>query len=63
MQHLDRWKQQLRHVPEHVWELRELPDEIATLPRLDELDLRWTPSLVRLRWLADLEARGCLVYV
>jgi len=39
-----------------------LPVEIATLPRLEKLDLRWVDTLAPHSWLADLEARGCVVY-
>ena len=39
-----------------------LPDELATLPRLEKLDLRWVTTLSPPHWLDDLEARGCLIY-
>jgi hypothetical protein len=35
---------------------------IATLPRLDKLDVRWSSTLASPPWFDDLEARGCLVY-
>jgi Leucine-rich repeat (LRR) protein len=41
--------------------LTHLPAAIAALPRLEKLDLRWT-SLPPPEWLANLEARGCVVY-
>jgi Leucine-rich repeat (LRR) protein len=65
----------LTTLPESIEELRELrqidlrgnplthlPAAIATLPRLDKLDLRWVSALPELAWLGFLEARGCLVY-
>jgi hypothetical protein len=39
-----------------------LPETLATLPRLEKLDLRWVDSLESPRWLAELEAHGCVVY-
>jgi hypothetical protein len=39
-----------------------LPTSIAELPRLEKLDLRWVPTLDFPAWLANLEARGCVVY-
>jgi hypothetical protein len=35
---------------------------LATLPRLEKLDLRWVETLAPPPWLDDLEARGCRVY-
>lgn len=35
----------------------------AALPRLEKLDLRWVTTLPEIPWLADLEARGCAVYL
>jgi hypothetical protein len=42
--------------------LTHLPAAIAALPRLEKLDLRWVATLIPPVWIADLEARGCLVY-
>jgi len=42
--------------------LKTLPASIATLPRLEKLDLRWVETLELPAWISDLEARGCLVY-
>jgi hypothetical protein len=42
--------------------LTHLPAGIASLPRLDKLDLRWVETLGLPSWIDDLEARGCLVY-
>lgn len=42
--------------------LEELPDAIATLPRLEKLDLRWVKTLQPPAWIDRLEARGCVVY-
>jgi hypothetical protein len=42
--------------------LVELPETIATLPRLHKLDLRWVTTLTPPAWFDGLEARGCLVY-
>jgi hypothetical protein len=39
-----------------------LPAAIASLPRLDKLDLRWVTRMPGPDWLADLAARGCLIY-
>jgi hypothetical protein len=43
--------------------LTELPASVAALPRLEKLDLRWVHSLAPPRWIVDLEARGCAVYL
>jgi len=40
----------------------ELPAAIARLPRLEKVDLRWVTTLAPPTWLADLDARGCVVY-
>ena len=66
---------QLASVPASIGELRELrqidlrgnplttlPAAIARLPKLDKLDLRWVSTLAPQAWIADLEARGCVVY-
>jgi hypothetical protein len=42
--------------------LAQLPAAIASLPRLEKLDLRWVTTLAPAEWFADLEARGCVVY-
>ena len=42
--------------------LADLPASLARLPRLEKLDLRWTPTLPDLPWFDELEGRGCLVY-
>ena len=42
--------------------LTSLPNAMATLPRLEKLDLRWVNTLAAPAWIAELEARGCLVY-
>ncbi len=39
-----------------------LPNSIASLPKLEKLDLRWVDSLMDPEWLSVLEDRGCLVY-
>ena len=39
------------------------PAEIADLPALEKLDLRWAPLPPAPPWVAALRARGCLVYV
>jgi hypothetical protein len=39
-----------------------LPAAITSLPKLDKLDLRWVTTLRSMEWLAQLEARGCVVY-
>jgi hypothetical protein len=69
--HLNLWKKQLGEVPESVWDRHDLESLVLAdnglvgeLPKLDKLDLRWTPSLdvAALAWIAKLEARGALVY-
>ena len=40
-----------------------LPECLAKLPRLDKLDLRWVTTLEPPGWFADLEARGCAIYL
>jgi hypothetical protein len=42
--------------------LTYLPASIATLPRLEKLDLRWVDTLAAPERLASLEERGCAVY-
>jgi len=42
--------------------LTDLPAAIATLPRLDKLDLRWVTTLAPPMWITTLEARGWLIY-
>jgi len=42
--------------------LREVPESLSELPRLEKLDLRWVTAIAAPAWLADLEARGCVVY-
>jgi hypothetical protein len=55
--------QELRQIDIRGNPLTELPSTIATLPRLEKLDLRWVTTLELPVWIADLEARGCSVYV
>lgn len=43
--------------------LDDLPRALLDLPALRKLDLRWNPLRARPAWLAELEARGCAVYV
>lgn len=43
--------------------LDDLPRALLDLPALRKLDLRWNPLRQRPVWLAELEARGCAVYV
>jgi hypothetical protein len=33
------------------------------LPRLEKLDLRWVATLEPPSWFANLEAKGCAVYI
>jgi hypothetical protein len=40
-----------------------LPDSLRELPRLEKLDLRWVTSLEPPSWFAELEARGCAIYL
>ncbi|MGV2438135.1 MAG UNVERIFIED_CONTAM: hypothetical protein LVT10_27300 [Anaerolineae bacterium] len=43
--------------------LRTLPRELAQLPHLEKLDVRWNHALdVLPAWLADAQARGCVIY-
>jgi Leucine-rich repeat (LRR) protein len=42
--------------------LTDLPASLATLPRLEKLDLRWVTTLAPAAWMAELQARGCLIY-
>ncbi len=42
--------------------LTRLPANIAALPRLEKLDLRWVDTLAAPDWTARLEERGCVVY-
>jgi hypothetical protein len=44
-------------------QLTELPADMAELPNLEKLDLRWNKSLSIPKWIVILEARGCIVYV
>jgi Leucine-rich repeat (LRR) protein len=41
--------------------LTHLPASIASLPRLEKLDLRWV-NMPPPEYIEDLEARGCMVY-
>lgn len=43
--------------------LDDLPRALLDLSALRKLDLRWNPLRQRPAWLAELEARGCAVYV
>jgi hypothetical protein len=43
--------------------LAHLPGSIATLPRLEKLDLRWVDRLAPPERIANLEERGCAVYL
>lgn len=54
----------LRHLDLRGNPLTTLPSALATLPRLDKLDLRWVTTLPPdvEPTLAALAARGCLVY-
>ena len=54
--------QELRQIDLRGNPLTHLPASIADLPRLEKLDLRWVGTLEFPSWLANLEARGCLVY-
>jgi Leucine-rich repeat (LRR) protein len=40
-----------------------LPENLLKLPRLEKLDLRWVDTLNQPIWFAELEARGCAVYL
>jgi hypothetical protein len=40
-----------------------LPECLLKLPRLEKLDLRWATTLNPPRWFAELEGRGCAVYL
>ena len=42
--------------------LTSLPGNLAELPALDRLDLRWNRIVPRPDWLQALEARGCTVW-
>jgi hypothetical protein len=42
--------------------LVSLPANLALLPRLEKLDLRWVDTLVLPAWIDEIEARGCAVY-
>jgi Leucine-rich repeat (LRR) protein len=44
-------------------QLTELPADIAKLPNLEKLDLRWNKSLAVPAWITELEKRDCIVYV
>lgn len=44
-------------------QLDDLPEEMLELPALRKLDLRWNPQRAQPAWLAELEARGCAVYL
>jgi hypothetical protein len=54
--------QELRQLDLRGNPLASLPIALATLPRLEKLDLRWVEKLDPPGWLSDVEARGCLVY-
>ena len=43
--------------------MASLPPSLATLPRLDKIDLRWVTTLTPPAWFAELEARGCAIYL
>jgi Leucine-rich repeat (LRR) protein len=53
--------QELRRIHLRGSRLMHLHAAIASLPRLEELDLRWV-GISPPDWIADIEARGCLVY-
>jgi Leucine-rich repeat (LRR) protein len=53
----------LQHLDLRANLLDDLPVELAALPALRKLDLRWNPLRRRPPWLAELELRGCAVYV
>jgi Leucine-rich repeat (LRR) protein len=40
-----------------------LSENLLKLPRLEKLDLRWVTTLAPCAWFAELERRGCAVYV
>ena len=40
-----------------------LPESLLKLPRLEKLDLRWVYTLKPPTWFAELESRGCAVYL
>jgi hypothetical protein len=54
--------QELRQIDLRGNPLKHLPPAIAALPRLEKLDLRWVATLVLPAWVANIEARGCVVY-
>ncbi|WP_430649679.1 hypothetical protein [Bradyrhizobium retamae] len=39
-----------------------LPEALLKLPRLEKLDLRWV-TISRPSWFAELEERGCAIYL
>jgi Leucine-rich repeat (LRR) protein len=43
--------------------LTSLPEGLVVLPRLEKIDLRWVTTLEPPRWFAQLEARGCAIYL
>jgi Leucine-rich repeat (LRR) protein len=52
----------LRQIDLRGTPLKHLPPALAALPLLEKVDLRWVDTLEPSDWLADLEARGCVVY-
>jgi hypothetical protein len=40
-----------------------LPEGLLGLPRLEKLDLRWVTTLGPTPWFAELERRGCAIYL
>ena len=52
----------LRHLDLRGNPLTSLPEAVATLQRLEKLDLRWVTTLAAPAWIGSVEARGCVVY-
>jgi Leucine-rich repeat (LRR) protein len=59
----------LSEVSEHIGRLKKLRmldlghNTLTSVPDgLADLDLRWVDTLIPQSWIADLEARGCVVY-
>jgi hypothetical protein len=51
----------LTHLDLRATRLRELPDGLADLPRLEKLDLCWTKLDRFPDWIERLRERGCVV--
>jgi Leucine-rich repeat (LRR) protein len=53
----------LRFLDLRANQLLHLPPTLQGLMNLEKLDLRWNPLASPPSWIAELEARGCVVFV